>query len=82
MLTSPMTWQKLVLTCTRPLTVPKTPSINTLTWIVCVRLCVTDVTSLPQRVLWERGYKVSLTRTLGTSLLNVAMADMVIFIAP
>ncbi len=25
---------------------------------MCVRLSVTDVTSLPQRVLWERGYNV------------------------
>ncbi len=37
--------------------------INTLTGILCVRLSVyrlsvTDVTSLPQRVPWERGYKV------------------------
>ncbi len=35
-----------------------TLSINTLTWILCVRLSVTDVTSLPQRVLWEQGYNV------------------------
>ncbi len=34
--------------------------VNTLTWIVsvCVCLSVTDVTSLPQRILWERGYTV------------------------
>ncbi len=35
--------------------------INTLMWIgvnLCVRVYVTDVTSIPQRVLWERGYKV------------------------
>ncbi len=25
---------------------------------VCIRMWVTDVTSLPQRVLWERGYNV------------------------
>ncbi len=49
-----------------------------------VCLTVTDVTSLPQRVLWERGYKVrfTTTRTLGTRLLTVAMAYMVISIAP
>ncbi len=48
---------------------------------VCVSVClsVTDVTSLPQRVLWERGFTI--TRTLGTSLLTVGAADMVIFIA-
>ncbi len=37
--------------------------INTLSWIgvnLCVCVCVPfmDVTSLPQRVLWERGYNV------------------------
>ncbi len=43
----------------------------------------TDVTSLPQRMLWERYYKVYyIMRTLGTSLLTVAVADMVIFIVP
>ncbi len=33
--------------------------INTISWIG-VNLCVsvTDVTSLPQRVLWERGYNI------------------------
>ncbi len=45
--------------------------INTISWIgvkmsVCVS--VTDVTSLPQRVLWERGYNVYRKATLGTSL--------------
>ncbi len=44
-------------------------SINTISWIgvnLCVRVCVclsvTDVTSLPQRVLWERDYKSILYR--------------------
>ncbi len=32
--------------------------INTFTKKVSVCLSVTDVTSLPQRVLWERGYNV------------------------
>ncbi len=32
--------------------------INTLTWTVCVCLSITDVTSLLQRILWERCYKV------------------------
>ncbi len=34
--------------------------INTVSWIgvnLSVCLSVTDVTSLPQRVLWERDYK-------------------------
>ncbi len=51
---------------------------------MCVCLSVTDVTSLPQRVLWEQGCNVyhnayagneaatyTITRTLGTSLLTV-----------
>ncbi len=35
--------------------------INTISWIgvkLCVCVSVTDVPSLPQRVLWERGYNV------------------------
>ncbi len=35
--------------------------INTLKWIgvnLSVYLCVMDVTSFPQRILWERDYKV------------------------
>ncbi len=32
--------------------------ICTISRIVCVCLSVTDVTSLPQRGLWERGYNV------------------------
>ncbi len=37
-------------------------AINTLTWTMSVCLCVclsvTNVTSLPQCIVWERGYKV------------------------
>ncbi len=50
---------------------------------VCVCPCVTDVTSLPQRVLGNEATRFTITRTLGTSLLTVGAADtVVIFIAP
>ncbi len=63
---------------------------------MCVCPCVTDVTSLPQHALWERGHKVysnaysgnesrlrynKRVDFLGTAN-HVEMVDMVIFIAP
>ncbi len=39
--------------------------INTLTWTVCVRPCVTDMTSLPERAVWEQGYKVYYNASAG-----------------
>ncbi len=49
---------------------------------LCVCLCVTDVTSLPQRVLWERGYKVYYNAYAGNESPNCWSADLVSFIAP
>ncbi len=47
-----------------------------------VRLSVTNVTSLPQRVLWERGYKVYYNAYAGNESPNCWSADTVSFIAP
>ncbi len=47
-----------------------------------VCLCVTDVMSLPQRVLWERGCKVYYNAYAGNESPNCWSADMVSFIAP
>ncbi len=40
------------------------------------------MTSLPQRVLWERGYKVYCNAYAGNESPKWCVADMVIFIAP
>ncbi len=48
-----------------------------------VCLSVTDVTSLPQRVLWERSYQVYSNAYAGNeSPKTVGAVDMVSFIAP